>query len=295
MKQEALFIGLMVVSCALPAAAQEHTLRGSREKMERQHSAADSSGYSFLQTASDVQEYADLGVLVPVEESDDVLLKKVSFAVTRPEVRMFVRRLGRQYHGACGQPMVVTSLTRPIDDQPDNASELSVHPAGMAVDIGRASKRGCRRWLERKLLALQDEGVVEATKERHPAHYHVAVYPQKYMALLDAQGGPGDDADPATPASADAAADAPAPRSLASADLQAAERATGGSRRRRGHHTLAAVEVRKHAATYRVQRGDTLRRIAARHGVSVAVLKRANGIRGSRIAAGQVLRIPVTG
>lgn len=258
----------MVLTCALPAAGQEHTLRGSREKMERQHSAADSSGYALLQTAADVQEYADLGVLVPVEESDDVLLKKVSFAVTRPEVRLFVRRLGRQYHGACGQPLVVTSLTRPIDDQPDNASELSVHPAGMAVDIGRASKRGCRRWLERKLLALQDEGVVEATKERHPAHYHVAVYPQKYLALVDAQGDDG---------AAVAADVAPAPPS--------AHRSA----------RLASAGMAARHAVYRVQRGDTLDRIAERHGVSVAVLKRANRLRSSRILEGQLLHIPVVG
>ncbi len=267
-KQEALLIGLMVLSCAAPAVAQEHTLRGSREKMERQHSAADSSGFAFLQTAADVQEYADLGVLVPVDENDDLQLKGVSFAVTRPETRTFVRRLARQYRSACGQPLVVTSLTRPIDDQPDNASELSVHPAGMAVDIGRAPKRSCRRWIERKLLALQDEGVLEATKERHPAHYHVAIYPQKYMALVDAQGDQG----PVV-----AADEAPAPASA------------------RRPARLASARLAARHAVYRVQRGDTLDRIAERHGVSVAVLKRANRLRSSRILAGQVLHIPVTG
>jgi membrane-bound lytic murein transglycosylase D len=43
---------------------------------------------------------------------------------------------------------------------------------------------------------------------------------------------------------------------------------------------------------YRVRRGDNLIRIAKRHGVTVNEIRRANGIRGSRIRAGQTLRIP---
>jgi membrane-bound lytic murein transglycosylase D len=44
--------------------------------------------------------------------------------------------------------------------------------------------------------------------------------------------------------------------------------------------------------TYRVRRGDTLYDIARRFGTSVSALKRANGLRGSRIYPGDVLRIP---
>jgi len=44
--------------------------------------------------------------------------------------------------------------------------------------------------------------------------------------------------------------------------------------------------------TYRVRRGDTLYDIARRFGTSVHALRRANGIRGSRIHPGDVLRIP---
>ncbi|MEQ9617857.1 MAG: LysM peptidoglycan-binding domain-containing protein [Deltaproteobacteria bacterium] len=48
----------------------------------------------------------------------------------------------------------------------------------------------------------------------------------------------------------------------------------------------------KSAAKYKVQRGDTLGSIAQRHGVSVASIKGANGIKGSVIKYGQVLSIP---
>ncbi len=43
---------------------------------------------------------------------------------------------------------------------------------------------------------------------------------------------------------------------------------------------------------YRIQPGDTLSEIAARHQVSLAMLKQANEINGDKIRVGQVLRIP---
>lgn len=45
---------------------------------------------------------------------------------------------------------------------------------------------------------------------------------------------------------------------------------------------------------YRIQPGDTLSEIAARHGVPVAQLKQANELNGDVIRVGQVLRIPRT-
>lgn len=46
------------------------------------------------------------------------------------------------------------------------------------------------------------------------------------------------------------------------------------------------------APNYTVRRGDTLSHIAARFGVSVRALKRANGLSGDLIRTGQTLRIP---
>ena len=42
-------------------------------------------------------------------------------------------------------------------------------------------------------------------------------------------------------------------------------------------------------------RSDNLIKIGRRYGVSVAALKRANGMSGSRIRAGAVLKIPLEG
>jgi LysM repeat protein len=42
----------------------------------------------------------------------------------------------------------------------------------------------------------------------------------------------------------------------------------------------------------RLAKGDTLAAIANRHGVSIAALKRVNGMTGSTIRTGQRLRLP---
>ena len=116
----------------------------------------------------------------------------MSFPYARPAVRTFIQRLGKQYRAACGERLVVTSLTRPRSHQPRNASPLSVHPTGMAVDLRRSNNYRCRNWLEAVLLSLEDRGVLEASRERWPPHYHVAVYPKPYEQYLDwlAENGP---------------------------------------------------------------------------------------------------------
>lgn len=46
--------------------------------------------------------------------------------------------------------------------------------------------------------------------------------------------------------------------------------------------------------TYRVVKGDSLSRIASRHGVSIAKLRKANGLKGDNIRIGQTLQIPAS-
>ena len=99
-------------------------------------------------------------------------------------MKTFIERLSEQYRAACGERLVVTSLTRPITRQPPNASVISVHPTGMAADLRRSDSSGCRQWLETVLLDLEGKGVIEATREQYPPHYHVAVFPNPYLQYL---------------------------------------------------------------------------------------------------------------
>ena len=172
----------MVVSGSVPAHAQ--SLRGSTASVDRQYDVAVAHNYSFLDNSREVRTFVKQGYLVPVRGRASYKLAGVSFPYARPAVRTFVERLSSQYAAACGEALVVTSLTRPESRQPRNASGFSVHPTGMAIDLRVSRKTKCRTWLERTLLSLEKDRLIEATRERRPAHYHVAVFPRQYMAYL---------------------------------------------------------------------------------------------------------------
>jgi LysM repeat protein len=169
----------------LPAGtASGQGLRGSSRSLDRQVAQAAAHDFSYLRNASDVSRFASAGLLVRVKSNDNYVLKDVSYPYTRPEVKLFVQRLSSQFRAACGERLVVTSLTRPKNGQPHNASQRSVHPTGMALDIRRHSTPACRKWLERVLLSLEKNSVLEVTLERSPPHYHVALFPKPYARYV---------------------------------------------------------------------------------------------------------------
>jgi hypothetical protein len=176
-------LALAALAGAIDAPAIDR-LKGTPASVARQVRVASENDFTFLETPAQVRRFVSLGLLVPLEGDGHYELSGVSFAVARPEVRLFVERLARQYHRACGERLVVTSLTRPKTRQPSNAHRQSTHRAGMAVDIRRSARRGCRRWLEATLRALELRGTLEATRERYPAHYHVAVFPRRYASYV---------------------------------------------------------------------------------------------------------------
>jgi LysM repeat protein len=177
---------LLVQGNAQPATAQ--SLTGSKASMVRQNQAARQHDYTYLRTSSQVNEFVRRGLLVRLKGNSDYRVAAVSFPYARAEVRTFVERLAGQYHNACGERLVVTSLTRPTSRQPRNASPLSVHPTGMAADLRRSARPACRAFLEKTLLTLERRQVLEATKESHPPHYHVSLFPEPYARYLAARG-----------------------------------------------------------------------------------------------------------
>ena len=167
------------------AIAGDAGLGGSMASMRRQHAVARQNDYTFLRTAAQVREFVREDRLQPLESNEFLLVNRVSFPYARPAVKLLVERLARQYHAATGERLVVTSLTRPLSRQPRNAHDLSVHPAGMAVDFRIPSSRKARAWLESTLLSLEARELLDATRERRPPHYHVAVYPDRYTAYVE--------------------------------------------------------------------------------------------------------------
>ena len=261
-QQRTLRVGVslaVALALAVPGSSAAQTLRGSMASVDRQNRVARDHDYTFLNNGERVRFFASRGWLVRIQPTPDFLLRGVSFPYARPEVELFVRRLGSQYRAGCGEQLVVTSLTRPTSGQPANASDKSVHPTGMALDLRTPRSRGCRTWLEAVLLDLERAGVIDATLERFPVHYHVAVFPRQYASYVDAR------------------------QSRQAAPVQ---------------HAVAiaqpAVEVAvDERLAYRVRRGDSLWTIARTHGTTVDELRTANQLAGSRIFVGQVLDVPL--
>ena len=174
---------ILLAGCIAPASGQ--SLRGSSRSLDLQNRVAQQHDFTYIDTPERIGYFASRGWLVRVRENRDFQLHAVSFPFARPEVALFIERLSRQYLAACGEQLVITSLTRPTARQPRNASDRSVHPTGMAVDLRYSGNRNCRAWLERVLEDLEQARVLEATRERYPPHYHVAIFPNQYAGYVE--------------------------------------------------------------------------------------------------------------
>jgi hypothetical protein len=175
---------LLLLAAAPLSAEVAVTVRGSPESMARQNRIARQSEAAFFRTPDDVREAIATGGLVPVEGNEDYAVNRISFPFARPETRLFLERFAAQYRAACEERLVVTSLTRPQSRQPANAHRHSVHPTGLAVDLRVSQSEACRSYLEETLLAKEREGVLDVTRERSPPHYHVAIFPEQYLAFI---------------------------------------------------------------------------------------------------------------
>ena len=179
-------VAAAVAAAVVPVdATHAAELVGSPRSMQKQHRIAVAESLDFATTAAQLGRLVASGELVPVEgNADFVVDAQVPHRFARPEILLLLERLGAQYHAATGRQLVVTSLVRPSSEQPRNAHPLSVHPVGMALDLRVPAIATDRQWLERTLLALEGEGVLDVTRERRPPHYHVAVYPAEYAAYV---------------------------------------------------------------------------------------------------------------
>jgi hypothetical protein len=259
---------VLSISIAVPAAAQ--SLRGSHASVQKMYSRAVTNDLEFFRTSKSVYESVRDGELVMLSITEDMTLDGVSYPFVLPRTRDFVDIFAKKYHDACGERAVVTSAARPRNQQPRNASPESVHPTGMAVDFRKPSG-SCLTWMRGELLALEKLGTIEATEERHPVHFHVAVL-QRVKPLQ-------------TVAEATATTPATTPGSATPVMEPATTTDSAGG----------TVEVESKApakaATYVVRKGDNLWTIARRFGLTVSRLKSLNGLKGSRLQPGQKLKI----
>ena len=241
-------------------AASSQSLKGSKQSVELMYTTAHARDLAFLGTPDDVYAAATSGALVMLSITEDLTLNKVAFPFVLPNTKRFADSLAAQYHAGCGERIEVTSGARPIDEQPRNASPESVHPTGMAVDFHKPSGK-CLTWLRSNLLALEARHVVEATEEKHPAHFHVAVLSQLR--------------EPPIRRLASSAVSHPiAGRTVGSAGGEVALNTSPGK-----------------APSYRVRAGDNLWTIAERHNTTPADLQKRNHLKSTRLQVGAELAL----
>jgi len=285
----------------LPVNAQ--TLNGSRAAMEAQHYHAVSQGYTFARTPSDVTTMIAGGELVRVSPTRSMTLHAISYPYLRPQAKTFIERLAVQYQNACGEKLVVTSMTRPSVRQPANAHDLSVHPVGMAIDLRIPANGRCRSWLESTLLSLEERDVLNVIRERRPPHYHVALFPEPYEAYLASLNGQsfdyvvvrGDTLSGIARRTGSSVAQIRAANSLRGDLINIGQRLQipdGSSAvQTASNNNSSAAQVRE--VEYQVQPGDTLWHIANVYRTSVDTLRRVNGLADDLLRVGQMLRVMV--
>lgn len=237
-------------------AGTAQSLRGSIASVDRMYDHAVNDGLTFYETTNAVHWAAARGELVQLHSDHGYTMRRVAFPYVRPATLTFVERLADDYERVCDEPLVVTSGVRPESRQPSNSSHRSVHPTGMAVDLHKPTTSRCLTWLRRELLALEGTGVIEATEEHHPAHFHVAVFADEYVRFARIQS----EANPTVMIVA---------------------------------RTNPPAPAKQPTRRYRVREGDSLWSIAQQHSTSVAELMVANRLGSqTKIRAGQTLIIP---
>lgn len=296
-------VAATLLTCVSIAHAQPTSLAGSRASMERQHQHAVSAGYTFTRTSAQVTQLVEEGDLVRVRPTRHLVIHNVSYPYLRESVKTLLERLSTQYYNACGEELVATSMTRPINRQPANAAHDSVHPTGMAFDLRVPAKQSCRSWLERTLLSLEEREVLDVTRERNPPHYHVAVFPEPYRVYLASITGQdahyvvqrGDTLSAIASRSNVSVQQIRAANGLRGDLINIGQRlvipgsSDGTAVATAGSSSQSTPVLRE--VTHRVQPGETLWRIASRYRTSVDTLRDHNGLAGDLLRVGQLLRV----
>jgi hypothetical protein len=169
-------------------------LRGSYDSMLRQNEEIDRLLLPRIQNDDELHEMILRQELIELSDSDGIVMAPnldVTRRYARPWTRQFVYDLGDAFHAQFGRQLQITSAVRTVEQQkklrrrnrnaaPIEGEVASSHLAGTTVDIGkRGLTRKQKKWLERYLKELVDQGLIEAAEERRQACFHVMVL-QKY-------------------------------------------------------------------------------------------------------------------
>ncbi len=187
---------ILALAWSLAMSASAASLKGSRTSMERQNAEATVSELSFIENDAQLESMVRNGYLVPLPTTVGLSIDPrldAKWQYVRPWTARFLVHLGVDFHKEFGKSLQINSAVRTVERQeelreknrnaaPPNGERRSVHPTGAAIDIAKLGRSGREvRWLARRLLQLERDGLIEATEERrNQAVFHVMVH-KKYL------------------------------------------------------------------------------------------------------------------
>ena len=156
-----------------------------------QNTRADADHLSRMLNSSMVRRFVQHGYLVAVPPNTrSWYLHAIPIAnrYCRPWTKVFLERLGRQFHAKFGHRLRVTSLVRTVASQialshrNGNAANAfgplrSSHLTGATVDISKHSMSAVeQRWMRNVLYSLRRRGYLYAIEEFQQPTFHIMVY-----------------------------------------------------------------------------------------------------------------------
>ena len=194
---------LFSVLCAAPteASARSASLKGGVISQKRQNRVADRHHLTRLKDLDALKKSVRSGLLVEVSDTDAYRLgpylgyldpgNEAWYRHTRTWTKRFLDRELGDIHRATGERFKVTSLVRTRAYQrklvKSGANAISgrawwrqsSHLTGATVDISyKDMSADARKRLEKRLLALEKAGLIEATKEHASYCFHIMVFPE---------------------------------------------------------------------------------------------------------------------
>lgn len=187
------FASALVVALfpVLGLAARKTVLVADGTSQLIQNNQADNDELSRMEDVAMVGRFVKAGYLVAVPASASTYYLEAipsDYRYARPWTKLFLTRLGRQFHSRFGHRLRVTSLVRTEETQLQladwnaNAADAtgpmrSSHLTGATVDISKRFMTAReRRWMRDVLWSMRQAGTLYAIEEFGQPTFHVMVY-----------------------------------------------------------------------------------------------------------------------
>lgn len=165
-------------------------LHGSHDSLVRQNEEIDRLGLPRIADDQQLEQLEQEHTLVPIRESRTLTIHpdlQPQNRFCQPWTREFLQDLAQAHYRQFHTPIQVNSAVRTVAQQerlrrynhnaaPASGDTESSHVAGLTVDVSRRGMgRKERKWTEKYLLNLKDQGLIETAEERREPVFHIMV------------------------------------------------------------------------------------------------------------------------